>query len=247
MTGTEPRLSVRLQDGVRVLGGQHVLDEATRRTVPLPAGADVTDVTDVLLRRRLAYVTVGPPEAAALLLRAARRRQPALCRSLTLGFRRRWPRPGLLPEVVAVSRAAVLPAALSAAMILGCAGVVGVLVGAPAVALGAAGTGAAVVVASLVAHESAHLVVLRLLGGDRGAGAVAHSWLDVWVVGPDLPDRVRRLTAVAGPAVGAGACLGAAALGAAGWVCALVGVVHVANLLPAAPDGRSLFLGRAPG
>src|SRR5262249_35637048 len=95
--------------------------------------------------------------------------------------------------------------------------------------------------ASMITHEVAHLVFIRALEGDSSIGAVVHSWLNVWIVGPRLSPARRRLVAAAGPITGITTCVIMGFIGVPQLICVGVAVIHLANLLPSAPDGQALF------
>jgi hypothetical protein len=223
---------VRLHPGL-VVDGDGVVDTAT--------GARGGRAPAELLAAGHARLPHTAAVRARLVLAAARSRSREPLRALRLGFHRRHPPGRGAAAVAAVTMAARLPVALMALLVTVPALAVGlafdVAGAAVQVAVGATATG----LVSLVAHESAHLVAVRLVTGDRAAGAIAHSWTTVWIVGPPLHGAARRLAALAGPPAGALAAAGCAGTGVPPWVCAAYAAVHLANLAPAAPDGRMVF------
>lgn len=225
---------IRPHDGVAV-GHDQVHDSATRTVIYGPA-----DPVD-LLAEGLASVVHSRRTRWALAGAAVRSPCRRPWRALALGFRRRHPGGSAAAALVAVVAASRLPAA---AMLL--------LFGLPATALGAvfgdlpllwgvAAAATATCWASMVGHELAHLLTLRWLEGDRGVGAIAHSFTAVWVVAPRLAASHRRAVAFAGPAAGIAACAAAGLLGVPGWIWLAAAGLHLASLWPSAPDGQAIF------
>lgn len=228
-------IAVLPHDGVHLSDG-FVSDRATRRAVPIPQG----DPDAALLVGGFGHVrrTRGALAAVLRLCLIGQTLRPL--RWIPLSFRRRHPGRGLVAVVGAVAKAALLPAAAMSLVFVTPALVAGLLVGsADLVSVGV--LGAVVGSVSLVAHESAHLLVLRALERDHTVGAVAHSFANVWVVAPPLPPRRARCVALAGPLAGLAVCCMADLVDAPSWLWMGIGVVHVANLLPWAPDGRAVW------
>jgi hypothetical protein len=217
-------------------------DHATRRTL-------VDDVTytgsprrdEIILAHRLGRFRVARRQIPELLF-AAVLRTPRIGPWRVLGstFRRRYPATtvGVVWEVAAAS---ALPTAIMFLGFLALGGTVSLLVGSADVVLIAAVVGTLVCSSSLIVHESAHLIVMRAAERDMTVGAVEHSWLNVWIVGPTLRGWSRRLTALAGPVAGLAAVSTASLLGSPRWICVCLGFVHAVNLLPIAPDGELLL------
>ena len=175
-------------------------DHATRRTLAYdPTGTRSRPRDEVIIAHRLGRFRIvrrQVPELvfAALLSRPRSRPWRVLGRS----FRRRYPATSLA-VVRQVAVAAALPTALMFMGFLALGGSVALVVGGAGASLFAAAVGTLVCATSLVAHESAHLVVMRIVERDRTVGAVEHSWLNVWIVAPPLRGWKRRLTALGGP------------------------------------------------
>jgi len=217
-------------------------DRATRRSVVYDRRVTSARRRDeIVLAHRLGRVRVEweqvPRQIVGALLHDPRSRP---WRVLARSFRRRHP--ATAGAVVRdVAAAALLPIAITSVGFLGVAGTVVLLVGEHRLVLLAALLGTLICGGSIIAHESAHLVVMRIAERDGAIGAVEHSWLNVWIVAPTLTGWSRRATALAGPFAGAATAAAAALLGAPRWICVVLGAVHVVNLLPSAPDGRLLF------
>jgi hypothetical protein len=109
--------------------------------------------------------------------------------------------------------------------------------------LSAAVAGFSTCLCSLVIHESAHLMTLRVLLRDGTAGHVNHSLANVWITGPRMHGIQNIATAVAGPTLGSACCLLFLLAGTAGWIAVPLAAVHLVNLLPVFPDGRMLLVG----
>lgn len=154
---------------------------------------------------------------------------------------RRLPGSSPLSMVACVAAASLLPICVMAGGFTAAAVLTGLVVGALATTLTAAAVATAVCGVSLVCHESAHLIALRVLTRGQVSGAVEHSWANVWVVAPDLAFPVRNLVGLAGPLAGMTFCWLVSVVGAASWICWLVGVVHAANLVPLTPDGAAIW------
>lgn len=227
----------RLHPGVDVTS-DGIRDVATRRCCarPAPERWDEEIVASGLGR---APATGG--NRVVLLLAAVRRRSVAPLAAISIGFRRRWPEASTPAVVLAVAGAARLPLVAMVLLFGLPAGVLAAVFGDLPLLGGAAATAVLVFWVSLVAHESAHLVVLRRVERDQLAGAVAHSWTAVWIVAPRLAPARGRIVALAGPAAGSLTAAAAGFVGATAWICAAAVVVHLASLLPTAPDGRVLF------
>jgi hypothetical protein len=227
--------------GVRVDSGQAV-DAARGVTLDTRSAAGDPDrVAASLIAAGCAQLEHDAAERIRLLLDAVRRRSLAPARAVRLGFTRRYAQGGVPTVIWEVLMAARLPVAVMVVGIGGVALLAGLLAGDPATPLRAGAWGVLVCAVSMVCHESAHLLTLRALARDRALGAIEHSWVNVWIVGPVRGGGRRRLTALAGPLAGVVAC---AALGIAGveaWICWAVAVAHAANLFPLAPDGRAVF------
>jgi hypothetical protein len=234
---------VRLHDGV-VLAGRTAHDSARRSVLELPeergAARDAA-----LLRERYARLELGAPEVVALVRATASRRSRAPLALLRHGFRRRRalaPAPGVLAHALL---AALLPG-MAVALLMLVAGVgIGSFAGAAGTGAAAAASGALVWWLSIAVHETGHLVALRAVTSDRSLGAIEHSWVNVWIVGPRLPHRQAAWVALAGPVAGAAACFCLLVAGVPDWICWLAAVAHLANLGPFAADGRQL-LGESP-
>jgi hypothetical protein len=153
----------------------------------------------------------------------------------------RRPGPAMWKVVAVVTVAALQPIGVMAVGFTAVALLAGLAADALADTLAAALVGTVVCGLSLICHESAHLVAIRLLTGDRLAGAVENSRVNVWVVGPQLAFPAHNLIALAGPLAGMALCWLASAAGAASWICLLIGVVHAVNLLPLTPDGAAVW------
>jgi hypothetical protein len=226
--------SVVLQDGI-VVDGSTVVDVARRSRWTF--GDDVLSSPDVL-------------GAHLVALGAARLRRWPLGRGLDprqavsavrWSFVRRHGPGGPVRALVAVTLASRTPALVCALTFGLVALVTSVAAGDLAVPLTAWLTCTPMLVLSLVAHEWAHLVVLRGLCRDRAVGAVHHTWWNVWVVGPALARRPQRLVALVGPLCGAAVASLALVVDVAPWACLAVALAHLVNLGPTAPDGRLLW------
>lgn len=231
-----------LHPGVTIRSGT-LHDAATRREgVPLDVGSRDAEV----LGRGFGYVPRDRLGVPGLVAAAVVGRSVAPFRVLEMSFRRRRPGPRVLSVLLAVAAAARLPA-VAMVLVTGVpALVLGLAVGEGGTLLPLAGTAVVVLWTSLVAHEAAHLLTLRRIEQDHGIGAVAHSWTTVWIVCPALSTAHGRLVALAGPVAGISVSAALGCLGAPTWICVVVGAVHLANLLPSAPDGRLVFRSRAP-
>lgn len=157
------------------------------------------------------------------------------------GVAHRRPGPATWKVVAVVTVASLRPIGVMAAGFTAVAVLAGLAADALAETFAAAWVGTVVCGLSLICHESAHVVAIRLLTGDRLAGAVEHSWVNVWVVGPQLSFPAHNLIALAGPLAGMALCWLASAAGAAPWICLLIGAVHAVNLLPLTPDGAAVW------
>lgn len=158
-----------------------------------------------------------------------------------MAFRRRH-RPGHgMGAMLATVAASAIPSLAIAVGLGSIAVIAGLAADDMASALRALGWGVPVLIASLVTHEFAHLAVMRGVLRDRLAGAVAHSWLNVWVVGPVLASTPSRVVATAGPLAGAAMAAAMASAGGPRWIAWLVGTAHLVNLAPGFPDGRALW------
>jgi hypothetical protein len=219
-------------------------DAARRATLDATlAGGDPGAVAAALVSEGFARLELDPADRRRLALRALHERSARPLRAVRLSFSRRHAQGNVLLLPWHVLAAARLPLLVLATGLFGVALAVGLPVGDPGTPLRAAAWGFVVCAVSMVAHETAHLAALRVLSHDRRAGAVAHSWVDVWVVGPTATGATARLTALAGPAAGALACWALGLAGAPELICWAVGAVHAANLLPVTPDGRTLIVG----
>lgn len=107
----------------------------------------------------------------------------------------------------------------------------------------AALAGFLVCIFSLAVHETAHLVILRLVVKDREAGHVRFSLANVWISAPRMSGIQNISTAAAGPVFGSLTCLGFLAMGVPAWISAPLAAVHLLNLLPLFPDGRMILVG----
>ena len=224
------------------IGPGGVVDSARAlRLDPLPAGADPDRVAASLIAAGCAQLEHGAGDRATLLLDTVRERSLAPARAVRLGFTRRHAQGGPARVLWDVLAAARLPVLAMVGGIGGIAVLAGLLAGDPAATLVAAAWGVLVCALSLVCHESAHLLTLRAVTRDRTLGAIEHSWVNVWIVGPVHAGWQRRLTALAGPLAGAGACAALAVAGVEAWICWAVGLAHAANLFPLLPDGRAVF------
>ncbi|WBQ04207.1 hypothetical protein [Kribbella sp. CA-293567] len=150
--------------------------------------------------------------------------------------------PGLVAPVVAILRAAVRPVTAVATFTLGVAGIAGLLAGDLRTPLVAACHLVLVVGISLVAHESAHILLLRSPRDRRVAGVVHGSWTQVWVECPQLSRRWAIAVATAGPVMGALSCYALTFTGLRTPICWAVAVVHLANLLPFVGDGKVVLV-----
>jgi hypothetical protein len=137
----------------------------------------------------------------------------------------------------------VLPAAAVAVLFFGAGAAAALATGFYGEPLSAAGTGFATCLCSLVVHEAAHLIVLRLVLRDQTAGEANHSLANVWITGPQMRGAQNVATAAAGPLSGAACCIVFLLAGAPGWIILPLAAVHAANLLPVFPDGRMLLVG----
>jgi hypothetical protein len=228
---------VALHDGVDVADGL-ARDRATRRTIRLSHA----DAGPVLLGHGLARLDL-PVSAVLRACLGGRTYWPV--RLVRQVFRRRLPGRGVLAVVRSVGSAAALPAMAIAVLFLGSALTVGLLAGAVGELLGPAILGIATMWVSLIAHESAHLLVLRAVEHDHTIGAVAHSIANVWIITPPMTPTCVQRVAVAGPLAGAAVCGVAGMAGAPLWLWAALAATHLANLLPWAPDGRALLARRS--
>jgi len=150
---------------------------------------------------------------------------------------------GTAGALLSVARAAVLPAVAVAVLFFGAGGAAALATGFYGEPLTAAGAGFAACLCSLLVHEAAHLVVLRLVLRDRNAGEANHSLANVWVTGPRMLGAQNVATAAAGPVSGAACCGMFLLAGAPAWIVLPLAAVHAANLLPLFPDGRMLLVG----
>jgi hypothetical protein len=234
MTGTG---MVELHPGVRRVGSRYV-DDARRVSLTLTRAerADSTFVEARLVAAGYARLPVGDATC-----RRASRLGPGHLRGIHLSFRRYHAPGSAVCAVAAVLAAAVVPALVITVGFGTLATVAGLLAGDLRTTWLAAAVGVPILIVTLVLHESAHLIVMRSVVGDGRVGAVAHSWTDVWVVGPALTPRGRRITAGVGPLAGAGSAVALLALGATPWICWLVATAHISNLLPVFADGRALW------
>jgi hypothetical protein len=150
---------------------------------------------------------------------------------------------GTAGALLSVARAALLPAAAVAVLFFGTGGAAALATGFYGEPLSAAATGFAVCLCSLLVHEAAHLIVLRLVLRDRTAGEANHSLANLWITGPRMTGAQNVATAAAGPLSGALCCGVFLLAGAPGWIVLPLAAVHAANLLPVFPDGRMLLVG----
>ena len=154
------------------------------------------------------------------------------------------PAAGLWAPLAGVVRASWRALAAMVALMAGVALVAGLLVGDLATPLAVAGWGIIVTWSSLALHEWGHVLAHRLGGAARrGEGLVCGEWSGVWVSLPATGPVHSRLTALAGPLVGAALCGLWLLAGAPAWIAGVVALVHLGNLVPAFPDGRILFRG----
>jgi hypothetical protein len=236
---TEVRHAVH--PGVTVRTG-YTVDAARRLTLDTaPAAGDPDLVAASLIATGCARLEHSAADRMHLLLAVLAERSLAPIRALRLGFARRHAQGGAPTVVWHVLMAARLPILAMALGIGGVALVTGLLTGELVTPLSASAWAVLSCAVSIICHESAHLLALRTLARDRTIGAIEHSWLSVWIVGPAGCDRAQRVTALAGPLAGMLACVALAYAGVAGWICWMVGFVHAANLFPLAPDGRIVF------
>lgn len=230
-----------LHTGVSVEAGR-AFDSARRTAVDTQFAAQDEDRTAAaLVSAGYAHLDHDAADRARLLIAVWRERSLAPFRVLRLGFARRHAQRGALAVPWQVLMAARLPLLLMTLGIGGVGVLVGLLTGDLGTPLRAAAGGILVCAVSMVGHESAHLLTLRGLAADRTAGAIEHSWVNVWIVGPHGGRWHDRVTALAGPLAGMLACLALAQLGVQEWICWAVGITHAANLFPLAPDGRMIF------
>lgn len=150
---------------------------------------------------------------------------------------------GTAGALLSVARAAVLPAVAVAVLFFGAGGAAALATGFYGEPLTAAAAGFVTCFCSLLVHEAAHLVVLRLLLRDRKAGEANHSLVNVWITGPRMRGVQNVATAAAGPLSGAACCGVLLLAGFPGWIVLPLAAVHAANLLPVFPDGRMLLVG----
>jgi hypothetical protein len=130
-----------------------------------------------------------------------------------------------------------------AALFFGAGGGAGLATGFYAEPLLAAALGFSTCLCSLVVHESAHLVALRLLLRNGAAGRANYSLANVWITGPRMGGMQNIATAAAGPLFGAACCWLFMLAGIPDWIGLPLAAVHLANLIPPFPDGRMLLLG----
>lgn len=152
---------------------------------------------------------------------------------------------GIGGALVTVLCAARYPLVTMAGMFLAASVVTGALAGdfrTPAF-VGALGFVAAST--SLIVHEAAHLIALRLLSRDLSAGHVHYSTTEVWVVGQAPAGLGTVLVAISGPATGAAYLVAATLIGMPTWIAVSLALIHLVNLLPWFPDGKQLKLGLA--
>lgn len=230
-----------IHPGVSV-GPGRAFDSARRVTLDTgDADSDADLVAAALIAGGCARLDQSTAERTQLLLAVLRERSLAPVRALRLGFARRHAQGGALTIPWHVLMAVRLPVLVMTLGIGGVALVAGILTGELASPLIAAAWAVLACAVSIVCHEAAHLLALRALAGDRTVGAIEHSWVNVWIVGPTLGDWVQRVAALAGPLAGMMACVALAYTGVEEWICWAVGIVHAANLFPLAPDGRIVF------
>lgn len=152
---------------------------------------------------------------------------------------------GATGALLSVVCATALPGAIMAALFFGAGGAAALATGIYAEPLSAATAGFSVCLCSLVMHETAHLVALRVLISDGTAGCVNYSFANVWVAGPGMYGIQNIATAAAGPTLGAACCLMFMLAGTPSWIVLPLTAVHLVNLLPVFPDGRMLLVGLA--
>lgn len=199
--------------GVSV-GPDHAFDVARRVRLDTRLAGDDADVVGAsLIAGGYARLDQRASDRIALLLAVLRQRSLAPIRALRLGFARRHAQGSALTVPWHVLMAARLPVLFMALGIGVVALLAGASVGDPLTPLTAAAWGVLVCAVSMVCHESAHLLTLRMLARDRTAGAIEHSWINVWVVGPAGRPGMLRATALAGPLAGMLACVALAHAG----------------------------------
>lgn len=92
-------------------------------------------------------------------------------------------------------------------------------------------------------HEFGHLATLRLLTGDRDAGALLSHYGRICIVTTVQHPLIEAAVAVAGPLVGMLSAIALKFLIPAefAWLCWIISLLHILNLLPCFPDGDVLF------
>jgi hypothetical protein len=231
---------IALQSGVS-WENDVLVDSATRERFRIPGSCSDPQVAARVLLLGLGYTPYKFTDRATLIWSALPMRTTSPWRMLRFGFRRRIPGPSLSGVVLAACVSSRLPAIGMLAIFLAPAMAFGFMSGSFGKFTAFAMYATCTCWASMLTHEIAHLVMIRVVERDQSVGAIVHSWLNVWIVGPALAPWRRRMVAIIGPLAGVAACFVLGLVGVPRFIWLGIAVIHLMNLLPAAPDGRALL------
>lgn len=235
-----------MHGGVRLGADGSIWDPVTRIALAPGSLADPARPEDwvALAGGQLARVLVEWRDVRAVLASCRGVRSTVPLRALVRAMRLRCEIPGtFIRGGLSVLRWTLVPATFVGTLMVAVALVAGGAVGAPEVALQAAGIAAISWWLSTAVHEYAHLWVMRLTFRDTSVGAITFCGPSVSVVGPAVAGPQAALIAVAGPLIGSSVCIALvpAVSQQMNWIPILLALVHLSNLLPVAPDGRLLL------